>query len=467
MTVLQYVIAGLVLGVSVVYLYFKWLYSYWRKRNVSYITPRFLLGNLEYPWAVKRGFVGTLADAYKEFKSQGKKFGGLFVLYKPTFMPVDPAMIKRMITIDFQYFMNHGNFIDEKIDPLSANLLNLEDEKWKTLRTKLTPTFTSGKIKVMYDEMKSCGTQMVEHITTLSSEHKPLDIKEIISCYSVDIIGSCAFGIDCNSFKNPDAEFRKYGRMVTEMDFWTALRMFAIFFLPEVKKLFRIRSFRPDVEKFFTNAFKDVLNHRLATNSKRNDFVQILLELGSGHGGSTKGLTTEEMLAQSVIFFGAGFETSSTNLSFCLYELAWHQDIQQRLREEILEVLNRYDGEITYEAIMDMKYMDHVLDESLRKYPPVPFLNRKCGKDYKVPETDLILEKGTSVMISVTGLQMDPDHFPNPEKFDPERFSKENKSKIIPFTFLPFGDGPRVCIEQNWFMFDTKEFPDYAEREYT
>ncbi|KAK9685332.1 Cytochrome P450 [Popillia japonica] len=454
--VLQYLVAALVLSVSAIYLYFNWLYRYWSRRNVSYITPRILLGNLEYPWAMKRGFVGTLADAYAEFKSQGKRFGGLFILHKPTFMPVDPELIKRMMTVDFQHFMNHGNFVDEEMEPLSANLLNLEDEKWKRLRTKLTPTFTSGKMKVMYDEMKSCGAQMIEFITALNSERAPLDIKEIVSCYSTDIIGSCAFGVDCNSFKNPDAGFRKYGRKVTEMDFWTALRMFTIFFLPEVKRLFRIKSLSPEVETFFTNAFKDVLNHRTTTNSKRNDFIQILLELGSGHGGSTKGLTTEEMLAQAFIFFGAGFETSATNLAFCLYELALQQDIQQKVREEIVEVLNRHNGEMTYEAIMDMKYMDQVLDESLRKHPPIPFLNRQCGKEYKIPGSDLIIEKGTSVMISAYGLQMDPDYFPDPEKFDPDRFSKENKPKIVPFTFLPFGDGPRVCIGQRFAVLQNK-----------
>ncbi|GJQ77833.1 Cyp6a9 [Trypoxylus dichotomus] len=456
MTALQYIATSLVLAVMTIILYFKWKYSYWKRRNVPYVEPKLLFGNIEYPWSMKKGFLGILWDAHKEFKLKRQKFGGIYLMHKPSFVPVDPDLIKSIMLNDFQYFMNHGNFLDEKNDPMSANLLNLEDEKWKTLRMKLTPTFTSGKLKLMYEEMRFCGAQMIQHVNMLNSQGRPLDIKEIISCYSTDIIGSCAFGLVCNSFKNPDAEFRKYGRMITEMNFTAALRMFTTFILPELGKIFRIRMFSKEVEDFFSTAFKEVIDHRTSTNDRRNDFIQMLLDLGVSHRGITKGLTTEEMLAQSFIFFGAGFETSSTNLSFTLYELAMHQDIQQKVRDEIFTVLKRHGGELTYEALMEMPYVDQILDESLRKYPPIPFLNRKCNKDYKVPGSDLVIEKGTSVMISLMGLHMDPEYFPEPEKFEPERFSKENKSKIKPFTFLSFGDGPRACIGQRFALLQNK-----------
>lgn len=82
----------------------------------------------------------------------------------------------------------------------------------------------------------------------------------------------------------------------------------------------------------------------------------------------------------------------------------------------------------------------------MRLYPVLPFLDRKVAKNYKIPNTDITLEKDTNVYISIIGMHMDPQYFPNPSKFDPERFSSENKANIVPFTYLPTGAGPRVCI---------------------
>lgn len=84
--------------------------------------------------------------------------------------------------------------------------------------------------------------------------------------------------------------------------------------------------------------------------------------------------------------------------------------------------------------------------ETLRKYPPVPTLNRECSIDYTIPDTDIVIEKGTRVLIPAYGLHHDPDYFPDPDKFDPDRFSEENKGKIPSYAYLPFGDGPRNCI---------------------
>lgn len=84
--------------------------------------------------------------------------------------------------------------------------------------------------------------------------------------------------------------------------------------------------------------------------------------------------------------------------------------------------------------------------ETMRKYPPVHMLNRICTKSYKVPDSDLVIEKGTKVVISTLAIHHDPEYYPDPEKFDPERFTEEEKAKRHPFTYLPFGEGPRICM---------------------
>lgn len=90
--------------------------------------------------------------------------------------------------------------------------------------------------------------------------------------------------------------------------------------------------------------------------------------------------------------------------------------------------------------------MFFLVSETLRKYPTVPFIARECTKNCYLPEINAAVEKGTRVFLPVLGLHHDPELYPDPEKFDPERFSPENKKNRHPMSYLPFGDGPRICI---------------------
>lgn len=136
-------------------------------------------------------------------------------------------------------------------------------------------------------------------------------------------------------------------------------------------------------------------------------------------------------------------------MSFCLYELAKNQKVQQKVHEEIDRVLKSTGSDgITYEMMNELKYLECCIDETLRKYPIVPLLFRKCTEDYKIPETNLTIPKGKSVMIPVLGYHRDPDIYENPMEFRPERFlnSSNGAPDVKGLFYLPFGDGPRNCI---------------------
>ena len=108
--------------------------------------------------------------------------------------------------------------------------------------------------------------------------------------------------------------------------------------------------------------------------------------------------------------------------------------------------------------VMSLPYLDMVVSETLRKYPPLGFLDRVCLADYKVPNSDLVIEKNTPVYISVIGNHYNPEYFPNPEKFDPLRFTEEAKNSRPSYIYFPFGEGPRICIGQSNFSLYTKMF---------
>jgi cytochrome P450 family 6 len=84
--------------------------------------------------------------------------------------------------------------------------------------------------------------------------------------------------------------------------------------------------------------------------------------------------------------------------------------------------------------------------ETLRKFPPLPLLDRVAERDYVIPGTDIIIEKGTTVYVPLLGIHMDPEVFPDPEHYDPERFNEENRKARHSFMYLPFGDGPKYCL---------------------
>jgi cytochrome P450 family 9 len=167
----------------------------------------------------------------------------------------------------------------------------------------------------------------------------------------------------------------------------------------------------------------------------------------------------EELMAQCFVFFLAGFETASTLLSFTAYELALNTDVQEMLFNEVKATNSELDGKnLTYEALQKMKYLDMVISEALRKWPNSPFIDRLCVKNYKLKygQYDFIIEKGKFCWIPIYALHFDEQYFPNPQKFDPERFSDDNKKKINTGAYLPFGIGPRNCIGSRFALMESK-----------
>lgn len=150
------------------------------------------------------------------------------------------------------------------------------------------------------------------------------------------------------------------------------------------------------------------------------------------------------------------FETSSSTMTNCLYELSINEDIQKKVREEVRKATKKHDGKISYDSISEMPYLEQCINETLRKYPVVTALQRCSIQDYKIPDTDIILPKGTAISIPVYGINWDEDIYPNPSKFDPDRFSPEETQKRHPFTQLGFGEGPRICIGMRFGIVEMK-----------
>ncbi|CAG9859763.1 unnamed protein product [Phyllotreta striolata] len=457
---------------TILFLIIKWKNNYWKRIGLDYIEPVLFYGNTKGLINRSEPFAEIFENFYKHFKQRGQPHGGIFVGPRPAYIPVDLAIIKNILLKDFSYFTDRGIYIQEEIDPLAAHLFNLDGEKWRNLRTKLTPAFTSGKMKMMFTTMTACTKGLVEILDEHFLLDDPVNIKDILGRFTTDIIGSAAFGIDCNSLKNPDSDFRMYGKQAFILPKRSIKNLLEIFMSQKsLGKLgVKFRKTPQDVEDFFLNVVSSTVDYRETNNIFRKDALHLLLQLKNRgkitddkdifeknlDEGNNKFLTIEEVAAQCFIFFIAGFETSSTTMTFAILELSLHQEMQNRLREEILTVLKRHNNEITYDAIMEMNYLDKVINETLRKYPPLSIIPRQCCKDYKIPNSNVTIEKGTLVVISTKAIHYDTDYYEDPERFDPERFNEENKAKRPPMTFLAFGEGPRLCIGARFGLLQAK-----------
>lgn len=434
-------------------------YSYWKRLGVKQISPTFPFGNFAAAF-LQIDHIGLyLQDVYKKTK---EPFIGLYSGFKPMLLVNDPELIRLVFIKDFQNFQDRGMYIDEERDPLSGHLFSMNGEKWRNLRNKLSPTFTSGKLKAMFPTLVECGDSLLKFVDKYAEKGQTLEVRDILARYTTNIIASVAFGIDIDCITNENESFRKYGKKVFEPSFGNALRGLTAFIFPKLMPILNLKGVSQDVEDFILSMTRQSLEYREKNNITRKDFLQLMVQLRNTgavqsdgvwetkiiHDESKKTLSVGEVAAQSFVFLIAGFETSSTTMSYCLYELARNPEYQKRVQQEIADVLAKHNGEITYESVSEMHLLENCIDETLRMYPPLLILNRECTKDWKIPGTDTTIRKGVQVAIPAFALQRDEKYYPNPNQFVPERFNAENSAgkSFVDRPYMPFGEGPRLCI---------------------
>ncbi|GFS42227.1 cytochrome P450 3A24 [Nephila pilipes] len=358
-------------------------------------------------------------------------------------------------------------------------------EDWKRIRTIVTPTFTTGKLKRMMGIFKECAETLVENFKTSAKDGEPVEVKQICGAYTMDVIASSCFSTKIDSHNDPENKFALTARSVFRINISWRFIMFFLF--PKLVKLFKMSIFPPKATHFFRDVTLQIIEERKRTGQTRNDFLQLLMDtakemsddpklefnekesddMTSVYGGVDtnhqvfrgvvqKNLSMDELVAQCVIFFLAGYDTTASTIAFATYMLALNQDVQEKVHEEVFTTLKSSNGKLTYEALQNMKYLDHVISETLRLFPPAVRLERLAQTDYKLGDTGITIPKGMIVTVPAYAMHRDPELFTDPEKFDPDRFKPEERSKIHPYAYLPFGAGPRNCVGMRFALLEIK-----------
>jgi cytochrome P450 family 6 len=289
-----------IIFVLFLFIYVKRLYSFWERRGFPFIPARFPLGSV--------GIVSFMEHAsvyfqrhYEQFKDKAPAFGA-YCIFQAVIAITDPELIKDVYTRNFESFHERGFFYNEKADPLSANLFSLGGKEWKSLRAKLTPTFTSGRMKMMFPLISKSADRLTDYLVPFAEKHEPLELKEVYSGFTTEVIASVAFGLDIECLGNPDSEFKDIARSIFNPNKREALNSFFVFTFPEVAKMLNMRLTPKDTSDFFMGVIRETMEYREKNKVERNDFLQLLINLKK----SEDGLTFNEIAANSFIFFFAG-----------------------------------------------------------------------------------------------------------------------------------------------------------------
>ncbi|CAG9805403.1 unnamed protein product [Chironomus riparius] len=447
--ILTFAAAGLL------YLYLIWNFSYWSKRRVPSPKAKVLLGDLPNGILRKENMAYDFERLYNKYKGK-TPFVGIIQLRDPRLLILEPELIKDVLVGKFHYFKNNefADMIDTKLDPLFAkNPFFLKDDEWKEKRAEITPAFTTNRMKALYPLIQDVSARMVKYITIESKKSDPFDARELSAKYTTDVVSNCIFGVDAESFTKENAKIREMGKKLFSSSPWIFIKMILIESFKFLKRFIKIQFTEIEIQQFFVDLMKQALKYRDENNIQREDFLDYIIQLRN-----KKNISELEMASHTISFFSDGFETSSIAISHALYELGKSKRVQDKLREEIKNNANK-NGQISFEKLQEMSYLDQVFHEALRMHPPLVTSSRLCSEDVDL-EYDgkkVTVEKGMSVFIPYLSVHYDPENFLEPKNFHPERFDDgAMKDYLDRCVLMPFGGGPRICLGMRFALLQSK-----------
>lgn len=363
--------------VTLLYVGQRYALSHWQRNGFPSIPAAFPLGNLLDVFLRRRSFGLHMNHLYQQSVDHPMLVGIYFFL-RPALLIKDAALVRRILTQDFHAFHDRGTFHNPQVDPLSGHMFNMCGAEWRAMRSKLTPTFTAGKLRSMLPMILAEGENLKRYLIEPAKHREVVQMKELLDKYALNIIASVGFGLEVDTIGDPQHEFLQIEKIVNGPGLMNSVRLALAFLCPSVLNAFRMSANCDEAREYFREMTRKTFEHRQRNAVVRKDFAQLLLQLHQagelaadgdwnvrGDTATTSTTPTElprmsidECAAQSYLFYLAGFDTSSSALCYTLYELVRNPTLLKRLQREIDETLERHGGIITYDAIQEMQYME-------------------------------------------------------------------------------------------------------------
>ncbi|XP_015908100.1 cytochrome P450 3A24 isoform X2 [Parasteatoda tepidariorum] len=481
----MYVVALIAVICALWLLYRKKWFSFFKDLNIPGPEPNLLFGNIVE--IIRRNPIQSHAGWLKKYG----KVVGYFYGTKPVILIADADLLKKIQVSDFNSFINRPDMFSsrsrstKRVEGFSQHIISLRDKRWKDVRSLLTPSFTASKMRQMSPLMNDAIQSLMINIDKKCKADEHFDIYKLYQGLTMDVVGRTAFGIQTDVQNNPKDPFLRAAKALFSGDIRNPLIILAVSFrslsslwirLGRLRLIFVNQGTNP-ITELIGNVKEVIATRRKNQQKARPDLLQLMLDAEGTDGDSvtaddltasdekevevkgnkgkiSKKLSDADVLDNSVLFFLAAYETTSTALAFTTHLLIKHPDVQEKVRKEVLQLL-KSEGELDYNSVNMLQYLDQVLKESLRLYPPVHlFVNREVSENCEI--NGIQFKKGAAIQVAVYHLHRDPDYWENPTEFRPERFSPENKDKINPIAYQPFGAGPRNCIGMRFALMEAK-----------
>ncbi|XP_003380197.1 putative thromboxane-A synthase [Trichinella spiralis] len=365
------------------------------------------------------------------FKKLKRQYGDVYGIYLGPQLNVvvtDLDVARDILIKNFSCFTDRSNIAILEKKPMSECLFNLRQQEWKDIRSTVVHTFSNRIMREVMHMASSCLPKIMKFLDGLDSyaaSGTAFDIYKFHIVLTVDVIAQCAFALDLDLNESQNRQFLDNCRQL--FDGYDFNESWLILIFPEMI--------------WFLKPFVSFTKFSKAEQRIVNDLREVLLR--KKHLKGTP-LTDDAIVANAMVFLLAGYETSSTAMGFAAWLLAKHPEVQEKLRQEVNVKFNDIQIGQEYDVIHDMPYMNAVMQETLRLYPPLVLLVvRTCIKECTINEIPFV--PGVQVLFPTYSIHHDETIWPEPDRFLPERFIGSDCAHH-PMAWLPFGAGPRNCI---------------------
>ncbi|KAK7870825.1 hypothetical protein R5R35_014414 [Gryllus longicercus] len=366
-------------------------------------------------------------------------------------------------------YLSKSFFYNKLLEPwLGTGLLLSSGDKWRSRRKALTPAFHFRILEQFAPVFLSCGDEFVRQLRKRAGGDT-FDVVPLIKLLTLDIICETAMGVKMNAQNDANSAYVQAVNEITTITARRALRPWLhldfIFYMTTPGRRYKkclevlhgttdsvIRERREELLKMGKDHGHSAMEIDDIGRRRRVAFLDLLL-LAARDGS----LSDADIREEVDTFMFEGHDTTEAAISFAIYLLACHSDVQEKVLEELKSVFDWSQPlQPTIQQLGELKYLEMVIKEALRLYPPVAAILRDITNDERLPSTGHVIPDGTVMIVSPWAVHRNPEVYPDPEKFDPERFSAGETARRHPYAFLPFSAGPRNCIGQRFAMLEMK-----------